>query len=648
MSRESEDVLRSLPTESRFYPSYRYSSQVAAADSSPDSFWSSQARKLEWFRNWDKVLEWEEPYARWFVGGTINASFNALDRHIHTSRRNKVAYIWEGENGEVRSLTFQDLFREVNKFANLLIAQGIVRGDRIAIYMPMVPEFIIAILAATRIGATFSVIFSGFSAMALAGRLNDSKTKLVVTADVGHRRGKVLKLKEIVDEAVTSAPSVERIVVYRREGKDVDMKEGRDIWWQDSIKDVKTYLAPEHLDSTHPLFILYTSGTTGKPKGAVHGTGGYLTYAYATQKWVFDGRDDDVYWCTADIGWITGHTYVIFGPLLHGLTSVIFEGTPDYPTPEKWWEIIERHKVSIFYTTPTAIRSLMRHGNDLPNKHDLGSLRLLGTVGEPINPAAWEWYYGIIGGTRCPIVDTFWQTETGGILISPSPNLGLVPLKPGSATLPLPGIEADIVDENGSSVPLGVRGFLVIKRPWPGMFVNLYEDPERYKEVYWTKFPGSYYTGDYAVRDKDGYFWLLGRADEVLKVSGHRLGTIEIEDALMGHSSIAEAAVSGRPDPIKGEGIIIFAVLKRGLSPSQDLKDGLKQQVRKVLGPIATPDEIHFVSALPKTRSGKIMRRVVKAVASGASIGDVTTLEDEASVEELKKAVEEFSKTVSG
>ncbi len=465
----------------------------------------------------------------------MNASFNAVDRHVYTSRRNKVAYIWEGENGEVRSLTFQDLFREVNKFANLLIAQGIVRGDRIAIYMPMVPEFIIAILAATRIGATFSVIFSGFSAMALAGRLNDSKTKLVVTADVGHRRGKVLKLKEIVDEAVTSAPSVERIVVYRREGKDVDMKEGRDIWWQDSIKDVKTYLAPEHLDSTHPLFILYTSGTTGKPKGAVHGTGGYLTYAYATQKWVFDGREDDVYWCTADIGWITGHTYVIFGPLLHGLTSVIFEGTPDYPTPEKWWEIIERHKVSIFYTTPTAIRSLMRHGNDLPNKHDLGSLRLLGTVGEPINPAAWEWYYGIIGGTRCPIVDTFWQTETGGILISPSPNLGLVPLKPGSATLPLPGIEADIVDENGSSVPLGVRGFLVIKRPWPGMFVNLYEDPERYKEVYWKKFPGSYYTGDYAVRDKDGYFWLLGRADEVLKVSGHRLGTIEIEDALMGH-----------------------------------------------------------------------------------------------------------------
>ena len=648
MSRESEDVLKSLPTESRFYPSYRYLSEVESANRSPESFWSSQAKKLDWFRDWEEVLEWNEPYARWFVGGAINASFNALDRHIHTSRRNKVAYIWESENGEVRSLTFQDLYREVNKFANVLNAQGIIRGDIIALYMPMVPEFIIAILAATRIGATFSVIFSGFSAVALAGRLNDSKTKLVVTADVGYRRGKVLKLKEIVDEAVTSAPSVERIIVYRREEKDVNMKKGRDIWWQDSIKDANNYIAPEHLDSSHPLFILYTSGTTGKPKGAVHGTGGYLTYAYATQEWVFDGREDDIYWCTADIGWITGHTYVIFGPLLHGLTSVIFEGTPDYPTPEKWWEIIERHKVSIFYTTPTAIRSLMRHGDYLPSKHDLRSLRLLGTVGEPINPAAWEWYYGVIGGTRCPIVDTWWQTETGGILVSPSPNLGLVPLKPGSATLPLPGIEADIVDENGTSVPFGVRGFLVIKRPWPGMFVGLYQDPERYKEVYWTKFPGCYYTGDYAVRDKDGYFWLLGRADEVLKVSGHRLGTIEIEDALMGHSSVAEAAVSGKPDPIKGEGIIIFAVMKRGISPSQDLKDALRQHVRKILGSIATPDEIHFVSGLPKTRSGKIMRRVVKAVASGAPIGDVTTLEDGASVEELRKAVADFSKAVSG
>ena len=648
MSRESEDVLKSLPTESRFYPSYRYLSEVESANRSPESFWSSQAKKLDWFRDWEEVLEWNEPYARWFVGGAINASFNALDRHIHTSRRNKVAYIWESENGEVRSLTFQDLYREVNKFANVLNAQGIIRGDIIALYMPMVPEFIIAILAATRIGATFSVIFSGFSAVALAGRLNDSKTKLVVTADVGYRRGKVLKLKEIVDEAVTSAPSVERIIVYRREEKDVNMKKGRDIWWQDSIKDANNYIAPEHLDSSHPLFILYTSGTTGKPKGAVHATGGYLTYAYATQEWVFDGREDDIYWCTADIGWITGHTYVIFGPLLHGLTSVIFEGTPDYPTPEKWWEIIERHKVSIFYTTPTAIRSLMRHGDYLPSKHDLRSLRLLGTVGEPINPAAWEWYYGVIGGTRCPIVDTWWQTETGGILVSPSPNLGLVPLKPGSATLPLPGIEADIVDENGTSVPFGVRGFLVIKRPWPGMFVGLYQDPERYKEVYWTKFPGCYYTGDYAVRDKDGYFWLLGRADEVLKVSGHRLGTIEIEDALMGHSSVAEAAVSGKPDPIKGEGIIIFAVLKRGISPSQDLKDALRQHVRKILGSIATPDEIHFVSGLPKTRSGKIMRRVVKAVASGAPIGDVTTLEDGASVEELRKAVADFSKAVSG
>jgi len=642
----TEEGEGSLPTTSKIVPSQNYRSTWEVSMKNPEQFWDSMARELHWFRTWDKVLEWNPPFAKWFKGGQINASVNAVDRHVNTWRKNKVAILWEGEPGDRRAITYNELYQEVNRFASVLKNLGVQKGDRIAFYMPMVPEFPAAVLAAARIGATFTVVFSGFSASSLAGRINDCQAKVVVTADGGYRRGKVIQLKEIVDEALASTPSVQKVAVYRRVGREVSMKEGRDYWWHDLMKDSKPYVAPEPLDSSHPLYILYTSGTTGKPKGAVHSTGGYLTFVHATTKWVFDVKEDDVYWCTADIGWVTGHSYVIFGPLSHGLTTVMYEGAPDYPAPDRWWQIIERYGVSIFYTTPTAIRALMKFGDDLAKKYDLSSLRLLGTVGEPINPAAWEWYYNIIGQARCPIVDTWWQTETGGILISPTPNLGIMPLKPGSATLPLPGIEPEIFDEHGNPVKPGEKGFLVIKRPWPGMFMTLYKDDDRYKEVYWSKFPGYYYPGDYAMKDHDGYFWLLGRADEVLKVAGHRLGTIEIEDAFVGHQAVAEAAVAGRPDAVKGEGIVAFVTLKNGFLASQLLREELKQHVRKIIGPIATPDEIHFVSLLPKTRSGKIMRRVVKAVAAGAEIGDVTTLEDGASIEEVKKAIAEFMQSL--
>jgi acetyl-CoA synthetase len=636
----------SLPKDAKIIPAQGYRSTWEISVKDPEQFWDSVARELYWFKTWDKVLEWKYPFARWFVGGLLNASYNAVDRHVKTWRKNKAAILWEGENGERRVLTYQGLYNEVNRFANVLKNLGVQKGDRIAFYMPMVPEFPAAVLAAARIGAIFTVVFSGFSASALSGRLNDCKAKVVVTADGGYRRGKTIQLKEIVDEALADAPSVESVVVYKRIGRDITMKEGRDFWWHDLIAGAKPYAAPEPLESNHPLYILYTSGTTGKPKGAVHGTGGYLTYVHATTKWVFDTREDDVYWCTADIGWVTGHSYVIFGPLSHGLTMVMYEGAPDYPAPDRWWEIIERYGVTVFYTTPTAIRALMKFGDDLPRKHNFSSLRILGTVGEPINPAAWQWYYDVIGQGRCPIVDTWWQTETGGILISPTPNLGIMPLKPGSATLPLPGIEPDIVDEKGDPLPAGQKGFLVIKKPWPGMLMTLYNDDERYKQVYWSRFLGFYYPGDYALKDHDGYFWLLGRADEVLKVAGHRLGTIEIEDAFVSHPAVAEAAVAGKPDTVKGEAIVAFVTLKKSFSPSKQLRDELREHVRKTIGPIATPDEIHFVNLLPKTRSGKIMRRVVKAVASGAEIGDITTLEDGASIEEVKSAIDEFMETL--
>ena len=644
----SNSELNSLPVDERYFEdsSSNLHSVCASALEDSDQFWSNIAKELDWFSEWNEVLEWKPPFAKWFTGGKINASFNCLDRHVNSGQKDKIAYIWEGENGDKRSLSYEQLYNEVNHFASALLNLGIKKGDKIAFYMPMVPEFPVAILAATRIGAAFTVVFSGFSATALADRINDSQAKLVITSDGGFRRGKILKLKEIVDDALTKTSTVENVIVLNRANIEINMTENRDIWWDDAIKNTSDFVEPEQLESDHPLYILYTSGTTGKPKGVLHGTGGYLTYAYATTKWVFDIKKDDIYWCPADIGWVTGHSYFIFGPLLHGATSIMYEGAPDYPNSERLWEMIDRYNVTIFYFTPTGIRALMKHGNELPQKHDLSSLRLLGTVGEPINPAAWKWYYEVIGNKKCPIVDTWWQTETGGIMLSASPNLGLVSLKPGSATFPLPGIDADIVDEKGNSVGLEEKGFIVIKRPWPGMFLTLYNDSERYKQVYWEKFPGYYYPGDYAVRDKDGYFWLLGRADEVLNVAGHRLGTIEIEDAMVEHPAVAEAAVAGKPDEIKGEAIVVFAILQKGNEPTDELRTELFNHVRTVLGPVATPEEIHFVNMVPKTRSGKIMRRVVKAVASGTEIGDVTTLEDGASVDEVKRTIDEFRQSM--
>ncbi len=614
-------------------------SQHAESLRDTDKLWSEISWKLFWRKGWQQVLKWNPPFAHWFVGGELNASENALDRHMQSWRKNKVAYYWEGEPGDRRVVTYAELYRETNRFASVLRQLGVGKGDTVALYLPLVPEFPIALIACARIGAPFTVVFSGFSAKALAERIADCEAKVVVTADGGYRRGKIVGLKVVVDEAVKNTPSVKQVVVLKRTGQEVPMQPGRDHWWNDLAKKASERVDPVPVESSHPLYILYTSGTTGKPKGAVHSTGGYLVFAYATHDWVFDPRDDDVYWCTADIGWVTGHTYVVFGPLIHGMSSVMYEGALDYPQPDRVWQIVERYGVTVLYTAPTAIRSLMMHGDQLPRLHDLNSLRLLGTVGEPINPTAWQWYYDIIGQARCPIVDTWWQTETGGIMISPSPRLGLVPLKPGSVTYPLPGIEADVVDENGRSLPPGEKGLLVIRRPWPGMFMTLHKDPERYHEVYWARFPGLYYPGDYAMKDKDGYFWLLGRADEVLKVAGHRLGTIEVEDALVSHAAVAEAAVAARPDPVKGEAIVAFVTLKSTAKPSPELAEELRQHVRKTIGPIANPDAVYFARLLPKTRSGKIMRRVIKAVAAGTDIGDLSTLEDGASVEEVKAAI---------
>ncbi len=629
-----------LPSKDKVWPLRRYLDLHRESLQDTAHFWDGQARRLLWQKGWNQTLKWDPPFARWFVGGELNASENALDRHVASWRKNKVAYLWEGESGEKRTVTYQELFQTTNRFASALEVLGVKKGDAVAIYLPLVPEFPAAMLACARIGAPFTVVFSGFSSKSLAERIQDCDAKVVVTADGGFRRGKTLPLKAVVDEALESTPSVRHMVVVRRTGQQVSMKSGRDHWWDDVLPKSLSYVEPVPVEASHILYILYTSGTTGKPKGVAHSTGGYLVHALATQEWVFDAKDDDVYWCTADIGWVTGHTYIVFGPLLQGLTSVMYEGALDYPRPDRWWQIVENYGVTILYTAPTAIRSLMRHGEKYPGDHNLSSLRLLGTVGEPINPAAWYWYFNEIGQGRCPIVDTWWQTETGGIMISPSPKLGLVPLKPGSATFPLPGIDPEVVDEKGEPLPPGKKGFLVIRKPWPGMFLTLYKDDERYKQVYWSRFPGVYYSGDYALCDQEGYFWLLGRADEVMKVAGHRLGTIEVEDALVSHSSVAEAAVAGRPDPIKGESIVAFVTLKGSTKPSKALEEELRQHVKKTVGPIAVPDNIYFASLLPKTRSGKIMRRVIKAVASGDNIGDVTTLEDGASVEEVKHAIE--------
>jgi acetyl-CoA synthetase len=639
-------VSPSFPSEATYWPFKKYMDMYNRSIQDPERFWAEEARKLDWFKTWDKVLDWKPPFARWFEGGRLNASYQCVDRHVKTWRRSKVAIYWEGELGDSQVLSYSTLYRWVNKFASVLKNLGVNKGDTVALYLPMIPELPIFMLACARIGAPHTVVFSGFSAQALADRINDIQAKVLVTADAGFRRGKHLELKNICDEAVNLSTSIEKVVVARRAGVDINMKPGRDVWLHELLDDAASFVPAEPVEATHPLYILYTSGTTGKPKGIVHGTGGYLVFTNCGYEWVFNVKEESVYWCTADVGWVTGHSSIVYGPLCHGAAIVLYEGAPDYPSVDRWWDIVEKYGVTILYTSPTGIRMLMKYGEDVVKKHDLSSLELLGSVGEAINPEAWQWYYKVIGGERCPIVDTWWQTETGGTMISPTPGIELVPLKPGSATFPLPGVNADIFDESGKSVPAGEKGFLVIKSPWPGMLMGVYGDPKRYEETYWSKFPGMYYTGDYAIRDKDSYFWLLGRADEVLKIAGHRIGTIEIEDAVVSHEAIVEAAVASKPDPVKGECVVVFAIPKQGVEPTPELKKSIKDHIRKTLGPVATPDEIYFVAKLPKTRSGKIMRRVLKAVASGTTIGDLTTLEDGTSVDEVKKAFEELQKKV--
>jgi len=642
-SRES-DSASSLPTGLRMWPSKRYVEMHQRSLEDPNGFWAEQARKLDWYKTWDRVLDWNPPYARWFVGGRLNACYQCVDRHVKTWRRSKVAIYWEGENGETRVLSYSTLFRDVNRYASALKQIGVKKGDRIALYLPMIPELPIFMLACARIGAVHTVIFSGFGARAMCDRIADTQAKVIITADGGYRRGKITPLKELADEAATTCSSVEKIIVVKRTGQPVPMKEGRDFWLSTLLDKAEVLVKPEAVESTHPLYILYTSGTTGKPKGVVHSTGGYLVFNHSAYEWVFDIKEESVYWCTADVGWVTGHSSIVYAPLSHGAAIVLYEGAPDYPTVDRWWDIVEKYGVSIFYTSPTAVRLFMRYGTEGPQKHDLSSLELLGSVGEPINPEVWQWYYKYIGRERCPIVDTWWQTETGGIMISPTPGIEPIPLKPGSATFPLPGIDAAVVDSEGKETAPGQTGFLIIRKPWPGLLLDVYGDPQRYKEAYWSRFPGSYYTGDFAMRDEDGYFWLLGRADEVLKVAGHRIGTAELESAAVSHPAVAEAAVVSKPDPLKGEAIVLFVTLKKEVSPSPDLRKKIAEHLRRVIGPIATPDEVYFVESLPKTRSGKIMRRVIKAVAMGKSLGDLTTIEDETSVEEVKRAYESLRK----
>jgi acetyl-CoA synthetase len=593
-----------------------------------EAFWAERAEELEWFRKWDRVLDdSNKPFYKWFVGGKINICYNAVDRHMKTWRKNKVALYWEAENGERRVLSYYDLYREVNRFANVLKALGVRKGDRVTIYMPRIPELPIAMLACARIGAIHSVVFAGFSVEALHTRIEDSKSRLVITADGGYLNGRIVETKRTVDEAVRRAPSVEHVLVVRRTRHEVPMEPGRDYFYDElaRLPFAQGECPVEETDAEDPLYILYTSGTTGAPKGQVHVHGGYAVYIHTTMKWVFDIKDEDIWWCTADPGWVTGHSYIVYAPLMLGATSVMYEGAPTYPYPDRWWSIVEKYGVTVLYTTPTAIRGLMRFGDEWPNRRNLSSLRLLGTVGEPINPEAWRWYYRVIGKGRCPIMDTWWMTETGGFMITPMP---CVPLKPGSATLPFPGIRAEVVDENGNPCPPGVEGYLVIQNPWPGMSRTLYGDPDRYVKTYWSKYPGWFFTGDSARRDEDGYFYIIGRVDDVLKVSGYRLGTAEIESALVAHPAVAEAAAIGLPHEVKGEGIHCYVILKAGYTPSEALAEELRQHVAQLIGPIARPEAIHFVDKLPKTRSGKIMRRVLRARALGLPEGDLSTLEE--------------------
>lgn len=606
-----------------------------AADD-PEGFWAEQAETLSWFKKWSKVLEWNAPFSKWFLGGKINACYNCVDRHLDGPRKNKAAIIWEGEPGDSRVLRYQDLHREVCKFANALKKLGIKAGDRVTIYMPMIPEAAIAMLACARIGATHSVIFGGFSDTAVADRNNDAKARLVITADAGWRRGKIVPLKANVDAALDKSPTVEKCIVFNRCNQQVNMKAGRDFWWHELVANESADCPAEELDSEHPLYILYTSGSTGKPKGVLHTTAGYLLGTSLTHKWVFDIKEDDTYWCTADVGWVTGHSYIVYGPLANGSTIVMYEGAPNHPREDRFWEIIAKYRVTIFYTAPTAIRAFVKWGDQHPNKHDLSSLRLLGTVGEPINPEAWIWYHNVIGKGKCPIVDTWWQTETGAIMISPMP--GAIPTKPGSATKPVPGIVAEVVDKQGRPVPADMGGFLVIKKPWPAMMRTIFGDDERYKQQYWSQVPGVYFTADGSRCDKDGYFWIMGRVDDVLNVSGHRLSTMEVESALVHHPKVAEAAVVGKPDEIKGEGISCFVTLKAGIPASDELKKELQAHVTKEIGALARPDEIRFTDSLPKTRSGKIMRRLLRDIASGKqTTGDTTTLEDYSILAKLRE-----------
>ena len=607
----------------------------------PEGFWGEMAGQLDWYKKWDKVLveDFKEGKHEWFVGGKLNVSQNCLDRHVKTWRKNKAALIWEGDIGDSKVLTYQQLYREVCKFANVLKKHGVKKGDRVTIYLPMIVELPIAMLACARIGAIHSVVFGGFSADALKDRMLDCRSSVLICVDGYYRGGKIIRSKDNADAALAACPEVKDVIVVKRANIEVAMEKGRDYWWADEMAtdSAKTDCKPEVMDAEDPLFILYTSGSTGKPKGVLHTQAGYLLYCYQTFKWIFDMKEEDTFWCTADIGWVTGHSYIVYGPLSYGATTLMFEGVPSYPHPDRFWDIVEKYQVSIFYTAPTALRAIMREGDEWPNKHNLNSLRLLGTVGEPINPEAWVWYYNVIGKNKCPIVDTWWQTETGGVLITPLP--GATPLKPGSATLPFPGVEAAVLREDGSVADVNEGGYLVIKKSWPGLMRRVYGDPERFKNTYFVRFPGVYNTGDGARVDEDGFFWLMGRIDDVINVSGHRIGTAEVESALVSHDNVAEAAVVGMPHDLKGQGIYAFVTLKAGVGKSDELKKVLVSHVRKEIGPIATPDKIQFADSLPKTRSGKIMRRILTKIAAGEveQLGDTSTLADPSVVEVLVK-----------
>ncbi len=646
----ADDAIEVLLEEGRTFPppdEFRQSGNLndpgvwEKADKDPEGFWAEQAQQLDWFKTWDKVLEWDCPWAKWFIGGKLNVSYNCLDRHVKTARKNKAAIIWEGEPGDERVLTYRDVWREVNKFANVLKGLGVRKGDRVALYLGMVPELLIAMHACNRIGAVHSVVFGGFSAESLSDRINDASAKVLVTGDGGYRRGGIVPLKKNADEAVESCPSIENVVVVERVGSESGavMKEGRDHWWHELMADAPLWCEPEQMDSEDMLFSLYTSGTTGKPKGIVHTTAGYLLGVYLANKWVFDMKEDDVFWCAADIGWVTGHTHIVYGPMANGVTQVMYEGTPDWPDKDRLWRMVEKYGVTIFHTAPTAIRTFMRWGTEFPAAHDLSSLRLLGSVGEPINPEAWMWYHEHIGSRKCPIMDTWWQTETGHPLITPFP--AVTTLKPASATKPFPGVEADIVDEQGNSVPLGGGGYLVLKRSWPAMLRTVFNDPDRYVETYWSRFPGMYFAGDGAKRDEDGYFWLLGRVDDVMNVSGHRISTMEVESALVDHQAVAEAAVIGKQHEVKGQGICAFVSLIAGVDNTPELVQELRAHVAKKIGAIARPDELYYAAELPKTRSGKIMRRLLRDIADGKALGDTTTLADPAVVAQLKEQYED-------